>query len=111
MPQTVDPYDPRLLALLEGLRRWHVPAECAKCGRILGKLEALHPEMWAVIDHYSKDQRARPHITRGEFSTESHALTGTLVFHCKCGADIQRNKVRLVPAFVRAANAGTTLKL
>jgi hypothetical protein len=121
MLQRADPTSPALLAMLQPFQHRTVQAQCARCDRILGDLEAPHAEMFAYIDHFlagspsrtspSGTVTPRPHIRRGEYGSDADSIGGKLLFGCKCGADIQRNKVRLVPAFVRAAAAGTSIRL
>lgn len=117
-PAAANPTSPALLALLQPFQHRTVKARCARCNLILGELEAPHAEMFAYIDHANPDGyrrggrhvTPRPHIRRGEYGSDD-PIGGKLLFRCKCGADIQRNKVRLVPAFVRAAAAGTSILL
>jgi hypothetical protein len=113
----MNPEDRKLLAMLASVPDRPVRVRCARCDRVLGDVWAPSRHWWAYIDHVGDDARSRPHIARGfagrriPGGVPENEVTGTLLWKCKCGADIQRNRVGLVPAFVRAALAGSPLIL
>jgi hypothetical protein len=94
-----------------------VTAKCESCGRVLDVLTIVNgidekPEVWPSLKYRpGVPSVSRLHIRRASFKIGVPLGSAHLGWRCKCGRDIQRNRQRLVPAFLAAARAGVDLRL